>query len=331
MKQRTKDALARIGDIARLHQPELLVSKQQIKKVECIELVRNNRDSRSQSFGYAPRPFVMCNFPHKRPTNTAALYERFNGDFVLRILPDPGLGVPYGKDRIWPIFLSTVAVIQQSPVIRFKTASEILDLFGMHNSGHQFNRLVDGFKRIFSATIVFGPRDDIKQQNLFAEENGVDAPKLAFARERFHFIDKATLWYDRQDRGTKHFENEIVLNPTFFNEIMAHPIPTDLDAVRALADSPGALDLYMWLTYRCFAIAPGIETPVPLFGPHGLVHQLGSEQYARPRDFRRQLDLWLRAVRLLWPNCPAKINNDGDYLVLRHGIAMHRKALAAGS
>ena len=126
MKKKTKDALARIGDVARLHQPELLVSKQQIKKVECIELVRTNRDSRSQNFGYAPRPFVMCNFPHKRPSNTAALYERFNGDFVLRILPDPSLGVPFGKDRIWPIFLSTVAVLQQSPVIHFTQDYRVL-------------------------------------------------------------------------------------------------------------------------------------------------------------------------------------------------------------
>ena len=331
MKKRTKEALARIGDIVRLHHPDVVATKQTQKKAECIELVRTNRETRSQSFGYAPRPFVMCNFPHKRPNNTAALYERFNGEFVLRILPDPALGVPYGKDRIWPIFLSTVAVLQQSPVIRFDAASEILDLFGLHNSGHQFNRLVDGFKRIFSATIVFGPRDDIKQQSLFPDDSGADVPKLAFARERFHFIDKATLWYDRQDKASKHFENEIVLNPTFFREIMAHPIPTDLDAVRALADSPGALDLYMWLSYRCFGMNPGQEVPVPLFGPHGLVHQLGSEQYARQRDFRRQLDLWLRSVRLLWPNCPAKINTDGSCLVLKHGAALHQKVIASGS
>ena len=316
-----KTTLTRISRVIEATQADLLVTKQQLRKIEAIQLVRTNRDANTQNFGFAPRPFVMCNFPHKQPKNPAARYERFNGDFVLRILPDPVLGVPFGKDRIWPIYLSTMAVRQQSPVIQFAKASEILKRFNMHNSGHQFNRLVAGFKRIFSATIMFGPRDDIRQQSLFATENGVEAPELAFAKERFHFIDKATLWYDRQD-SSKRFVNEIVLNDKFFNEIIAHPVPTDLDAVGALADSPGALDLYMWLAYRCFRIEPGQEAQVPLFGPRGLVHQIGSEEYARQRDFRRQMEIWLSSVSDLWKECPAKFNSAGNYLLLRHGAAV---------
>jgi hypothetical protein len=32
---------------------------------------------------------------------------------------------------------------------------------------------------------------------------------------------------------------------------MAHPIPGDLDAAKALSSCPAALDLFMWISYRC--------------------------------------------------------------------------------
>jgi hypothetical protein len=53
----------------------------------------------------------------------------------------------------------------------------------------------------------------------------------------------------------------------FFREIIDHPIPTDMEAAKALSCSPAALDLFTWLSYRCF-IARGREC-VPLFGTGG--------------------------------------------------------------
>lgn len=335
MKKRIREALAKkggltpVGDLFKQIQPDLPRTKQQLKKAECMELVRSNRDSGTQHLGYAPRPFVMCNFPHKRPADSAKPYERRNGDFVLKIVPDPDYGVPFGRDRIWPIYLSTVAVCQKSPIIRFSRATEILDLFAMPKGGAQFERLVEGFKRIFSSTIIFGPRESVLQQSLsFVDEDPAETPSLAFAKARFHFIDEAKLWYERDNQSNRHFrENVIKLNQTFFQEIMAHPIPADLEAIRGLAASPGALDLYMWLAYRCYTIKGPDPVSIPLFGSHGLVHQIGSEQYTRERDFRRQLELWLRQVQSFWPTCPARINNDGTHLMLKHAIAHHPRPL----
>src|SRR5436189_1873496 len=53
-----------------------------------------------------------------------------------------------------------------------------------------------------------------------------------------------------------------------------HPIPTDLEAAKALSSSPAALDLFTWLSHRCFT-ARGRER-VPLFGEFGLVNQFTS-------------------------------------------------------
>jgi hypothetical protein len=72
-----------------------------------------------------------------------------------------------------------------------------------------------------------------------------------------------------------------------------------------LAGAPAALDLFMWLSYRCF-VATG-QGSIPLFGERGLANQLGSIEYSRPRRFCQKLEQWLKMIRLLWPDCPAQI------------------------
>jgi hypothetical protein len=97
-------------------------------------------------------------------------------------------------------------------------------------------------------------------------------------------------------------------------------IPTDLEAVKVLAGAPAVLDLFMWLSYRCF-IAKREET-IPIFGQYGLAQQLGSIEYSRRRRFRVKLEQWLDTVRALWPDCPARISEDGRGLVLSPSSAV---------
>ena len=35
-----------------------------------------------------------------------------------------------------------------------------------------------------------------------------------------------------------------------YREIVEHPIPTEMDAVRLLSSAPATLDLFVWLSYR---------------------------------------------------------------------------------
>jgi hypothetical protein len=231
------------------------------------------------------------------------MYERRNGQFVLQVTGHPNFGVPFGQDRIVPIFLATLAVRQKSQTIRFKTASEMLEIFGMHKGGKEYRRLVAAFERIFGATIFFG--------------TGSTTPRAKVVqRSRFNFLREAQIWYDRQpDQRVlgEEFENVIVLSDEFYGEVTAHPIPTDLEAVKVLASAPAVLDLFMWLTYRCF-VAKGPES-IPIFGPFGLVSQIGSVEYSRERRFAAKLDQWLNTIRVMWPDCPARVVNSRTLLI----------------
>ena len=201
------------------------------------------------------------------------MYERRNGNFVLQITGHPNYGLPFGQDRIVPIYLATLAVRQQSQTIRFRTAVEMLETFGMHKGGKEYRRLVAAFERIFGATIFFGT-------------DTLSKTAKVVQRSRFSFFHEAQIWYSRDPQQypiSDQFENVIVLSDEFYREITAHPIPADLEAVKVLAGAPAVLDLFMWLSYRCF-LAKDKER-IPLFGAYGLASQIGSVKYARLRRF----------------------------------------------
>jgi hypothetical protein len=138
---------------------------------------------------------------------------------------------------------------------------------------------------------------------------------------------EAQIWYNRtpdQRPLSPEFENVIVLSDDFYQEILGHPVPNDLEAVKVLAAAPAVLDLYMWLSYRCFKVKS--SEAIPIFGEFGLASQLGCVEYSRPRRFRAMLDQWLSTIRAIWPECPATVSSDGKRLDIRHAAAVQAKA-----
>jgi hypothetical protein len=260
--------------------------------------------------GFSSRPFVLCGLPVKRPDEGCLLHERRNGQFVLQVTGHPSYGLPWGQDRLVPIFLATLAIRQRTPRITFDSAAQMLDTFAMQQGGTQYRRLIEAFQRIFGATIFFGT-DSQRERAAVVQ------------RARFNFMSEARIWYSRdpdQKLLPGDCQNVIVLSDEFYREIQDHPIPTDLEAAKALSSSPAALDLFMWLSYRCFTARA--RERVPLFGDFGLISQLGSADYARPRKFREKLEGWLELVRTMWSECPASIDKEGSGLFVDRANAV---------
>jgi Plasmid encoded RepA protein len=69
-------------------------------------------------------------------------------------------------------------------------------------------------------------------------------------------------------------------------------------ALRALKQSPLALDLYTWSTYRVFSVN---RKQTPQFIPwEGLKTQMGSE-YGTTKDFKKKALAALNKVRSVYP------------------------------
>ena len=308
--------LENVGSLLKRVDGDLIVSKRRMRKAGAIQMVRQRRDAAKQNLGFAARPFVLCGLPIRQPGIGVLLHERRNGHFLLQVTGHPSYGLPWGQDRLVPIFLATLAVRTQSHTISFRSAAEMLDSFGMQQGGSQYRRLIGAFQRIFGATIFFGT--DTQRER---------APIINQAR--FNFMSEARIWYARdpqQENLPGECQNVIVLTEEFYREIQAHPIPMDLEAAKALSSSSAALDLFTWLSYRCF-LAKGTER-VPLFGNWGLASQLGNVSYTRPRKFREKLEQWLDLIRTMWPECPARVSPDGGWLIVAPAAAILEEARA---
>jgi hypothetical protein len=192
--------------------------------------------------------------------------------------------LPFGPDRLIPIWIATLALRQTSRTGRFHTASEMLAFFNLSPDGYHYHRLVEGFKRIFSSTIFFG-----------TEDQPTGACMIDWSR--FHFFDRMKLWFNTPAREVpgpaENDGNLLTLSESFDREIDEHRIPVERHVVAALAHSPGVLDLYLWIGWKSWTVNAQ-PAQVPLNGPAGLSQQLGTREYSRSRRFRGRLISWLR-------------------------------------
>lgn len=304
-------AKATLQEIVTNHNLDLVITKHAEKRMASVELVRNRRDDRQQELAFGSRPFVLCGLPIRQLPPGTLRYVRRNGRFLLEVIGHPDYGVPFGQDRLIPLWVATAAIRQKSRTIQFRSAAQILEEFELPKDGPHYRRLVEGFKRVFASTIYFG-----------AEQRRTREVTWDFGR--FNFFDRLRVWYSRSCRTEENDppdrDNLIVLSEAFWREIEEHPIPVDLNVVRALTNNPGALDLYTWLSYRCHHSKR--SEAIPLFGSYGLAIQLGVGEYTRDRNFRKRLRHWLKLVHLYWPECPAHVPEKGDFLMLKPATAV---------
>ena len=75
-----------------------------------------------------------------------------------------------------------------------------------------------------------------------------------FARISSFVADKHEFWWnERKPNERVLWESKIELGEKFFNEIIRHPVPIDMNTLQALKRCSLGLDLYQWLTYRTFS------------------------------------------------------------------------------
>ena len=98
------------------------------------------------------------------------------------------------------------------------------------------------------------------------------------------------------------WESKIELGEKFFNEIINHPVPLDMNTLKALKRSSLGLDLYLWLTYRTFSL----KRPLRLSW-RALYRQSGADPAKASdklvvNDFRKDCLRELKKIQTSWPD-----------------------------
>lgn len=281
--------------------------------VQRLVEARTAREEEKQELGISLRFLFLCGLPLQ--AREEPYYERTCGIYELSILGDARYGgVPYGQDRLIPIWVATAFVHLGCPAsneIRFHYGRDILRAFDLPEDGPHYQRLKEGFRRFQNS--LFTVTHEIRSKR---GRRGIEF-------EHLPLLKGGRLW--NEDPRTPEEEKEdapylLRLSPEWAKEIREHPVPIDLQTVRALRTHPGALDFYQWQAWRSYNVKG--KTRIPLEGPLGLIAQLGCLEGQPVFEIRRRLAEWQRLIRVCWPECPNSLDRDGQAFLIRPGQAL---------
>ena len=139
--------------------------------------------------------------------------------------------------------------------------------------------------------------------------------------------DRGEYWWDeRKPDEPVRFDSKIELGEKFFNEIIQHPVPLDMNILAALKRSALGLDFYLWLNYRTFAL----RVPLRLSWP-SLYRQFGTEpdkagDNRTVQDFRKDSLRELKKIKLAWPDLHYATAK-GVLILYPSKLRLHRQTL----
>ena len=240
--------------------------------------------------GFMARTMALCSLPRTNPGNRLQ-YKRVNGPYKLIMIAGGDNKLPYGNlPRLLMAWLSTEAVRTQSREISLgRSLSGFMRKLGMEDrSGSprgDRTRLRNQMKRLFSASV-----------QLIYEDAQMDLTASSFVADRTAFW-----WNERKTGEPVLFNSKIRLGEDFFNEIIRHPVPLDMNTLTALKRCVLGLDLYLWLNYRTFAL----RAPLRLTWRQ-LYYQFGTDQDKAHnkktiQNFRVQVLRELKKIKIAWP------------------------------
>ena len=242
------------------------------------------------NLGFMGRTMALCSLPRSNLGNQLQ-YKRTNGPFTLGMIAGLGNKLPYGNlPRLILAWVSTEAVRTQSrELVLGRSLSEFMRTLGIyHNSGGRGGvqtRLRNQMKRLFNAHV----------QLVYKDKHG-EANVSSSVADRSEFW-----WNERKPDEPVLWESKIRLGEDFFNEIINHPVPIDMNTLTALKRSPLGLDLYLWLVYRTFPLRAPLRLSWPtLYRQFGVDPSRASDRVTVD-NFRKDCLRELKKVKTAWP------------------------------
>ena len=226
--------------------------------------------------GFMARMMALCSLPRTNPGNRLQ-YKRANGPYKLVMVAGADNKLPYGNlPRLLLAWVCTEAVQNQNRVLVLgKSLAKFMRELGIYNSGgNPQTRLRNQMRRLFGCTVSL---------------NSLIADSTAF------------WWNPQRPNQPSLWESKIELSEKFFNEIIRHPVPIDMNTLTALKRCSLGLDLYLWLVYRTFPIrAPQRITWRQVYRQFGLHPDKASDKKT-VQNFRIKVLRELKKIKLAWP------------------------------
>ncbi len=241
--------------------------------------------------GFMVRLLALCSLPRTNPGNRKE-YKRVNGPYTLYMIAGGGNKLPFGNlPRLLLAWICTEAVRTQSrELVLGRSLSEFMRRLNTLSSDSGGvtgvrTRVRTQMDRLFHAQISL----------VYEDERGKESSSSLVA-------DRVALWWDPKHPDVPTlWESKIELSEKFFNEIIRHPVPLDMNILKALKRSTLGLDLYLWLNYRNFTLKRPLRLSwKQIYSQFGVDPTKMNEKYT-VRNFRTKCLRELRKIHAAWP------------------------------
>ncbi|HTU53664.1 MAG TPA: replication protein RepA [Acetobacteraceae bacterium] len=196
-----------------------------------------------QQIGISYTGFCLTSLPHKKLPDDQVWQRRGHR---VTLLVEPGTmrdgdnvvkyGVPYGsRARMILLYLQTQAIRTGSREIELgRSMRSWMERMGVSVGGETTRALREQAVRISACSLkFFWEGEDAKRW----ARGGIVVAGLRFNSPTGH---ESTPWDDR-----------VVLDEVFWKALKDHPVPLQEAAIKQLAHRSLALDVYIWLAWRC--------------------------------------------------------------------------------
>ena len=240
--------------------------------------------------GFMARLLALCSLPRTNPGDRLQ-YKRVNGPYTLIMTAVGQTGLPFGNlPRLLLAWVSTEAVRTQSRELFLGSSlSEFMRKLGVAPAGGgsrgERTRLRNQMRRLFNAHI-----------QLAYEDKNVDATVNAVIADRTEFW-----WNERKPGESSLWGSTIELSEKFFNEMISHPVPINMNTLKALKRSALGLDLYLWLTYRSFTLKRPLRLSWACLYRQFGVDPSKADGKRTVDDFRKDGLRELAKIKMAWP------------------------------
>ena len=240
--------------------------------------------------GFMARLMMLCSLPRTNPGRQLQ-YKRVNGPYTLIMTGVAQTGLPFGNlSRLLLAWVCTEAVRTQSRELFLGASLSgfmrrlCMAPIGGGSRGDR-TRLRDQMRRLFNAHIQLAYED----KQVSASVNSPVASRTGF------------WWNERKTSDRLEWDNTIELGEKFFNEIIHHPVPLNMNILKALRRSSMGIDFYLWLTYRTFTLKRPLRLSwVCLYRQFGVnPGKAGDNRIVD--NFRTDCLRELKKIKVAWP------------------------------
>ena len=308
--------------MAEEEQKSTALTRKQERLLDAAVAIRESEPADDEK-AFLTRYLVQATLPHRSPNGNPPEWHRTNGNYTLSIQPgyasDPKtrervcLGYPFGSiPRLLMFWITTEALRTGSKRLTLgNSLAEFMKGLGLnHRNGGMGSersdrkRLRDQMERLFRARLSF--EYDALEVRRWLDMQVAPKGELWW---NINSPDQSVLW-----------DSWIELGQEFYEAIISAPIPVDMRALRELKQSPLALDLYAWTTYKTHQVNQNRKSQRVSW--RQIHDQIGTD-YANPKDFRKKAKEALRRVSVVYPGL--KMEEDNGCVIIHPG----RTAVAA--